>query len=862
MNFDNPDPEDDDRKRDSSRKRDGKKEKKDKGYQMFEEEDSEDDHSMSPSKAKIGRGKPSFKFPAVRKEKTKEKDDKKEEKEKKKEEKEGKKIKKDKKKSKHSKSTEIVIPPTLCENPIFGVPLAVAVERNKSHDGIEVPAIVRECIDYIEECGLSCEGIYRISGVKSKVQHLKDAYNKHEPVYLYEHEPNVVASLLKQFLRELPEMVLTNFLLPKFEEASVIKNNKKKVEAFQRLINELPTCNRLLLSWMIVHMSHVIELAKENKMSIQNVSIVLSPTMQISHRVLYVLFSNVTTLFGNVTLRKYVPPLKPAHSKWSLELPDNVISLEEELAKQESLLHDLHEDLNTGLTDPVKEEQLWEVQRVVTQLKRKIKTAKKNVERKANVDMKRSSQTSIPSLSAPEELQLGLRTVPTQSPGRNQNTVTAVIESHTIDDKDEATNKTSGKEEETKKSIKTTVKDKDEDNTISKQNEKKNDTGCLKSSEITAKSVVADNNLGEDDKSKDPPSASSMVNNKTSNDQSKENLKKEEPVTPSSDSCDESRKKENFVDDKKTVEETESKTPTPEDSDTLQEERPSDLPILRKDVKPAERPPSITGQKMTPSPPGLTSPVLVKDVILPQKTVKLPESAILKKSSVSEIKEESHSNESLSKQKTETEPKKPSLPPFMSTVLLQPMKADIPRPKSYDDEKTDEESQLRWEKLRELEEELLGEKKKKALSGTESDWESDVSETDDEKEKDLEQLLEEEYALQMEDEELLAIADELKQKMATELSEMERLRQELQEVAYLRHDSDLEEMSDTDNSSDDSEDEDDLHDILTTLIQENQDMEMQNSELCNKIHEERMICLSVKLQIRLLQQRQAENVYG
>lgn len=40
-----------------------------------------------------------------------------------------------------------------CENPIFGIPLALAVERNKSHDGIELPAIVRECIDYVEECG-------------------------------------------------------------------------------------------------------------------------------------------------------------------------------------------------------------------------------------------------------------------------------------------------------------------------------------------------------------------------------------------------------------------------------------------------------------------------------------------------------------------------------------------------------------------------------------------------------------------------------------------------------------------------------------------------------------------------------------
>lgn len=35
-------------------------------------------------------------------------------------------------------------------------------------------------------------------------------------------------------------------------------------------------------------------------------------------------------------LYRYVPPLRPAHSKWSLELPDNAQALEEELAKQVS----------------------------------------------------------------------------------------------------------------------------------------------------------------------------------------------------------------------------------------------------------------------------------------------------------------------------------------------------------------------------------------------------------------------------------------------------------------------------------------------------------------------------------------------
>ena len=37
-----------------------------------------------------------------------------------------------------------------------------------------------------------------------------------------------------------------------------IKNVKQKLEGTQNLIDELPTCNRLLLSWMIVHMTNII----------------------------------------------------------------------------------------------------------------------------------------------------------------------------------------------------------------------------------------------------------------------------------------------------------------------------------------------------------------------------------------------------------------------------------------------------------------------------------------------------------------------------------------------------------------------------------------------------------------------------
>lgn len=41
------------------------------------------------------------------------------------------------------------------ESPVFGVALPVAVERTPSHDGVKLPVVVRECIDYIEEHGES-----------------------------------------------------------------------------------------------------------------------------------------------------------------------------------------------------------------------------------------------------------------------------------------------------------------------------------------------------------------------------------------------------------------------------------------------------------------------------------------------------------------------------------------------------------------------------------------------------------------------------------------------------------------------------------------------------------------------------------
>ncbi|KFM71048.1 RalA-binding protein 1, partial [Stegodyphus mimosarum] len=120
-------------------------------------------------------------------------------------------------------------------------------------------------------------------------------------------------------------------------------------------------------------MLHVISLEKRNKMNLQNISIVLGPAMQISHHVLQAFFAHSSVLFKGVEIKKYVPPIELDSSRLSLELPDSPSALAEELLKQENVLSILHAELNAGLRDKQKEEQLWEVQRVVTQLKRKLR---------------------------------------------------------------------------------------------------------------------------------------------------------------------------------------------------------------------------------------------------------------------------------------------------------------------------------------------------------------------------------------------------------------------------------------------------------------------------------------------------------
>lgn len=85
--------------------------------------------------------------------------------------------------------------------PIFGVSLQLAVERSRCHDGIDLPLPVRNCIDYVQEHGVSVENVYKLSGIKTKVLHIRKMYNQRELVNLSEYDVPTATSVLKLFFR-------------------------------------------------------------------------------------------------------------------------------------------------------------------------------------------------------------------------------------------------------------------------------------------------------------------------------------------------------------------------------------------------------------------------------------------------------------------------------------------------------------------------------------------------------------------------------------------------------------------------------------------------------------------------------------
>ena len=187
---------------------------------------------------------------------------------------------------------------------VFGATLAEAVRYCPPVDvNVPLPSVVYRCIQYLDETNAVLEeGIFRLSGSNVLIKQLKERFNTEGDVDLVTDEHNydihAVASLLKLYLRELPSTILTRDLHLEFLAVTEMPDRTEKLAALNLLAQRLPQANATLLKYLIAFLIKIINNADLNRMTVRNVGIVFSPTLNVPAPVFALLLQNYEAIFG------------------------------------------------------------------------------------------------------------------------------------------------------------------------------------------------------------------------------------------------------------------------------------------------------------------------------------------------------------------------------------------------------------------------------------------------------------------------------------------------------------------------------------------------------------------------------------
>jgi RalA-binding protein 1 len=205
--------------------------------------------------------------------------------------------------------------------------LSEAVRFNHPADvNIELPAVVYRCIEYLDAKNAAGEeGIFRLSGSNVVIKQLRERFNTEGDVNLVTddqyYDIHAVASLLKLYLRELPSTILTRELHLEFLAVTELTDVNDKVSALNGLVYRLPRANNALLRYLSGFLINIINHADTNKMTVRNVGIVFSPTLNIPAPVFALFLQQYDGIFGEdpyeqagspvVEISVSAPPLSP-----------------------------------------------------------------------------------------------------------------------------------------------------------------------------------------------------------------------------------------------------------------------------------------------------------------------------------------------------------------------------------------------------------------------------------------------------------------------------------------------------------------------------------------------------------------------
>ncbi|XP_023959755.2 unconventional myosin-IXa isoform X3 [Chrysemys picta bellii] len=155
----------------------------------------------------------------------------------------------------------------------FGVELSRLTNEERA-----VPLVVEKLINYIEMHGLYTEGIYRKSGSTNKIKELRQGLDTDiDNVNLDDYNIHVIASVFKQWLRDLPNPLMTFELYEEFLRAMGLQERKETIRGVYSVIDQLSRTHLSTLERLIFHLVRIALQEETNRMSANALAIVFAP---------------------------------------------------------------------------------------------------------------------------------------------------------------------------------------------------------------------------------------------------------------------------------------------------------------------------------------------------------------------------------------------------------------------------------------------------------------------------------------------------------------------------------------------------------------------------------------------------------
>ena len=119
---------------------------------------------------------------------------------------------------------------------------------------------------------------------------------------------HAIAGLLKLYLRELSESILSKELRSDFLRISEKPDREDRIQELLKLVKLLPIVNYISIKVLLGHLIRVVKHCDQNKMNVRNISIVFSPTLGIPAGTFTLMMAEYFTLFDDAMEKENQPP--------------------------------------------------------------------------------------------------------------------------------------------------------------------------------------------------------------------------------------------------------------------------------------------------------------------------------------------------------------------------------------------------------------------------------------------------------------------------------------------------------------------------------------------------------------------------